>query len=143
MYDIIQSRFGSRREPMEYISRFYQQRFRFVCISDRKHVIICDVPAEERTLIGNGFVQRLYNSRGEWRYSEPHWIGCPACGCLMKPKMFKVKARLTDKPCGNDCLSARGEECNCSCAGENHGLKYFIALSRLQVVELRPEGLPS
>jgi len=110
-----------------YTSRFYEQRFRFSC--EQGHIVICDIPAEDRTL-PNGYVQHLFSSDGHWAYSDPNPIVCPQCGIAMQPKIFRVRAKVTNKPCGDDCLCARGEDCRCSCGGANHGMKYLLRLSQ-------------
>ena len=40
-----------------------------------------------------------------------------------------VKGKLSDGKCGARCLNAAGPNCDCQCAGENHGKNYDGATS--------------
>ena len=57
--------------------------------------------------------------------SDTHSLGghlrCD-CGALVVPKFMNV--RITDTQCGAKCTSAFGPNCDCSCAGERHGLAH-------------------
>lgn len=45
-------------------------------------------------------------------------------GCPRMARIVLVKAQKTNKPCDKRCFQARGEACDCSCAGARHGLAH-------------------
>lgn len=43
------------------------------------------------------------------------------CTCRGRMEATVVKGKLSDKVCGPRCHNAKGPDCDCSCAGDNHG----------------------
>src|SRR3990167_1729751 len=63
---------------------------------------------------------------GLLRPSDSVWAsgGLPMCIEHRVPLRFtKLKTRVTDRPCADDCQYAIGAKCECSCGGANHGMK--------------------
>lgn len=61
-----------------------------------------------------GYPGKLYAARG------PFQEKCPTCG-KGEVSGTPVHGKRTDEPCGAKCLAATGPNCECSCAGANHG----------------------
>lgn len=56
----------------------------------------------------------------------PYIPNCPRCGAK-RPKNRTLKAKVSTKHvCGNDCQSATGDSCSCSCGGLNHGANHRL-----------------
>jgi len=76
-----------------------------------------------------GFIQ----TRDYWRVSEKLWrnvAGKPVCddhdhscpnGCGRWLQQRTVRGKVSQKPCTDECRSARGHLCVCSCVGKYHG----------------------
>lgn len=49
-------------------------------------------------------------------------VKCPVCGKTGYHKKGVIEGKLNDSvPCNKKCTAAKGYDCECSCAGENHG----------------------
>jgi hypothetical protein len=48
------------------------------------------------------------------------WTRCPACGISLMADAVRGTYSATKK-CGGACLHAKRGDCECSCAGANHG----------------------
>lgn len=53
------------------------------------------------------------------RSSDP--ILCAACGSP-RYRVGAIKATVSDTPCRDRCVTATGDNCDCECGGENHGI---------------------
>jgi len=50
------------------------------------------------------------------------WRGpCPRCGKVVRLIARRVNGTPSDTKCDARCTGARGTDCECSCAGKNHG----------------------
>ena len=72
--------------------------------SEPSHTFAAKDPAWE-TVIGNGMW-------GPWR------IKCPNDHLMF---VHKINGRRNSTPCDRRCTNATGHDCECSCAGKNHG----------------------
>lgn len=105
-------------------------RYRYTCT--QRHIVIVDIPTCKTTYTyrGQSSVYTQYSrDLNTWNLNPPA-ITCPECGASMSPKERRIKVTKTEKPCGSECLCARGDDCKCSCGGENHGLKYLYYLAQ-------------
>lgn len=50
---------------------------------------------------------------------------CFKCGKMKKARQIRGKYNR-NKACNAKCLSATGHDCECSCAGRNHGKNYSV-----------------
>lgn len=61
---------------------------------------------------------------GSW-HNNPDWEACPKCGRLIYGNAIEGTYNPNVK-CGAKCRNATGPNCECSCAGENHGDNYQV-----------------
>lgn len=53
---------------------------------------------------------------------------CPRCNAA-RPQNKTLKAKVSKKHvCGNECRSATGDSCVCSCGGEFHGVNHRLSV---------------
>lgn len=52
-------------------------------------------------------------------------LPCFECGKIRKAHQIRGKYNR-NKVCNNKCMSATGFDCECSCAGRNHGKNYSV-----------------
>lgn len=48
-------------------------------------------------------------------------LRCPNCGAE-RPIPMTITATKSDTPCNDRCVTATGDDCQCECGGENHGI---------------------
>src|SRR2546429_517030 len=66
---------------------------------------------------------------GSKRYLSSDYMGdlrCPECTCTL-PKSNEVHGHYSaGHKCNKRCSSAIGDNCDCQCAGRNHGADYLV-----------------
>lgn len=71
-----------------------------------------------------------YTTPAAWQAVHPNWTydlrpvaQCPACGAVRRGRA--IVGRLVERiTCGARCQNATGPDCDCSCAGHNHGAQF-------------------
>lgn len=91
-----------------------------------RHVYAYDYPEKQRSHIGFGrYSTRYFRNRPEGGRREIGWDSdCPKCGQL-GARGQQVRGRKTEHICDARCTGARGPNCECSCAGRNHGRSFL------------------
>jgi len=97
------------------------QRAIFRCKSrDCRHVWAIDYP--EKGLGKNDWFRRVPGEATVRFPSADAYDGCPKCKANhIWVKWGIVKGKRSEQPCDARCTNAKGFDCQCSCAGLNHG----------------------
>lgn len=105
----------------------------------------------DKTIIETGWMRRQYRWKEE--YLQEHRlpnniliddVQCPNCeakGAFKIKYMGEVIKRTVNmqfytSPCDGRCTNAPGNNCDCSCGGENHGTKRLISVEKVVCVDV-------
>lgn len=67
---------------------------------------------------------RTRNVRDRYAVIHALHMNCPVCGSTRVNVNLVKGTYIADKTCGARCMNAVGPDCECSCAGENHGANH-------------------
>ena len=95
-----------------------------------KATVRIDCVLVEQRRIARGYGRTEYVSiwrmpSGKVERGESHRFGA-LCLCGRGVLFLRVIGRKSDQACGAKCRSAKGPQCECACAGKNHGAGYSL-----------------
>ena len=105
------------------------QRIIFQCKNKNcKHVWAYDYQISRRRSNFNRMEYVTYYrdvDRKRLTSSDEYFTGCPVCHSKFIEGNV-VKGTYSDKKaCDSRCMNAKGADCDCSCAGKNHGINHL------------------